>query len=122
MSDNDIARRYLKIDEYNPKSRLSDLYKDVLLNEVLGNIKDPHAEPTGSIPDDSVTKQEIFKTIQSLDKPGLLQPEDLEYINSYITTKPFKKAVIEYLNNSNITPTTIVERDPQEWIIDILLN
>ena len=45
MSDRGITKRYLGITEHKPKPRLSNMYKDVLLNEVLGNIKDPYAKP-----------------------------------------------------------------------------
>lgn len=118
MSDRDLRNLYEGVrrgDEYHAPQRVSGLY-----TEVLGTVTDPYAEPTESVPVKKTTKQDIFKLLQNLDSQKLLGQDDLNYINQYLSIKPFKTKITQYLNSHNLTSTTIVEGDVIEWIIQIL--
>ena len=118
MSDHDLRSLYENVykgvDYQSPKC-VSDLY-----TEVLGTVSEPYAKPKGDVPVKKTTKQDIFKLLQNLDSQKLLNQDDLNYINQYLSIKPFKTKITQYLNAHNLTSTTIVEGDVIEWIIQIL--
>lgn len=119
MSNRDLRNLYEGVrrgDEYVPEGDMKGLYV-----EVLGNITDPHAEPTASIPGpERKTKNDILKLIFDLDKGDLLKQDDIDYISQYLEIKPFRTRVTEYLNNHNLSTDTVVEFDVIEQIINIL--
>tara|TARA_B100002019_G_scaffold288538_1_gene302341 strand:- start:618 stop:1697 length:1080 start_codon:yes stop_codon:yes gene_type:complete len=119
MSDRDLRNLYENVRsgvEYNSLS-MQDLY-----TEVLGTVNEPYAKPTSVIPVKKTTKQDIWKLLQNLDSQKLLNQDDLSYIHKYLSIKPFKTKITQYLTSHNLSPTTIVEGNVIELIIQILSN
>jgi hypothetical protein len=50
MSNRDIAKRYLEGSGRSEQPKLQDMYKQVVINEVLGNVRDPYGTPTQQAP------------------------------------------------------------------------
>ncbi len=131
MSDRDLRNLYENVrrgDEYVAPDNISGLYSKVINEMTFEPVdEDDTYEADFSSTDQPVNLQaslkEFIVNIQKLAKTGMITPEDITHFNKYLTEKPFRSQVEEYLiNNCNITRNLMSTNDPVEAIMTYLGN
>lgn len=107
MSNREISELYDSIrnnKKTERKQNISDLYR-CMLYESTGN--------------DNPFKS-LCKKLNTAGTDGHLSDQDILYLNQFLDSRAYVPSIVEHLNNSNITSTTLTDKNAVDGIINIL--